>query len=63
MISRFRRMRVCGLRAPELPIEVAPRIKKVKTFVGQGYRAVQMTGKSEGDILLLRMEVYCGYES
>jgi hypothetical protein len=56
-------MRVCGLRAPELPIEVAPRIKKVKTFVGQGYRAVQMTGKSEGDILLLRMEVYCGYES
>jgi hypothetical protein len=48
---------MCGLRAPELPIDVAPRIGKARMVVGQRHSAVQTIVKSESIILMSRGEL------
>jgi hypothetical protein len=54
---------MCGRRAPDLPIDVAPRIGKAKTVVGQRHSAVQTVVKNEGSILVSRGElVWMGFE-
>jgi hypothetical protein len=54
---------MCGRRAPDLPIDVAPRIGKARTVVGQRHSAVQTVVKNEGSILVSRGElVWMGFE-
>jgi hypothetical protein len=53
---------MCGRRAPELPIDVAPRIGKARMVVGQRHSAVQTIVKSESIILISRGElVWMGF--
>jgi hypothetical protein len=54
---------MCGRRAPDLPIDVAPRIGKARTVVGQRHSAEQTIVKSESIILMSRGElVWMGFE-
>jgi hypothetical protein len=48
---------MCGRRAPELPIDVAPRIGKARMVVGQRHSAVQTIVKNESIILMSRGEL------
>jgi hypothetical protein len=48
---------MCGRRAPELPIDVAPRIGKARVVVDHRYSAVQTLVKCESIILMSRGEL------
>jgi len=49
---RSREIRMCGRRAPELPIDVAPRIGKARIVEGQRHSAAQMVVSNEDSILV-----------
>jgi hypothetical protein len=54
---------MCGRRAPDLPIDVAPRIGKARAVVGQRHSVVQTVVKSESSILMSKGElVWMGFE-
>jgi hypothetical protein len=62
--SRFLETSICGRRAPELPIDVAPRIGKARIVVDQRHSAVQTVVKCESIILMSRGElVWMGFEN